>query len=617
MLRKLRIGARLVGGYLAIALVLVMLGLFGLGSLVAVRAQLVYTHDALLESVLSLSSARSSFLQMTTGAFEHLVAEKGRMSSIETRVSVSDQIREQDIEAYRPLADREDEKGILAEYDAAWSRFKPELDAVIGLSRAGRGQEARERANAVLIPAADAVQSVYSRLIELNRLQADEAYERAGASYATAIRTSIALMLGSVLLSVLLGLAVARSITRPMGNLLAVAGAIAGGDLTRRIEGRFAAAGDETGSLARAIEAMRDNLAGAISRVHSMSGELEGMGVSLGASLGRAAEDASRVAQAAEGSRDRVHDQSASVIETSATIGQMLRGIETLDAEIERQAASVAESSASIEQMVSNIQSVSRNVEMMGRSFLDLQSASDDGSAKLAAMVERVRRIADQSESLYEANAAIAGIAARTNLLAMNAAIEAAHAGDSGRGFAVVADEIRKLAESSARRSKEISGDIASIKGLIDEVSGASGEAERAFALVVESLGTVSRFQAEISQAMQEQAEGSRQILEAIEEINTVTTAVRNGSSEINRGGTTSGEEMDNLGALSERLRYGVGEIAEGTEGIRSALSGLSALGERNRAMLEELAVMVGKFKLPESGEAEGPEEATPAEALP
>jgi methyl-accepting chemotaxis protein len=172
--------------------------------------------------------------------------------------------------------------------------------------------------------------------------------------------------------------------------------------------------------------------------------------------MARADDSIAEVGKAAEVVSRHVVSQSAGVEETAATVRSMTGTIEGLDKEIERQAASVSSSSSSIEQMVGNIRSVAGGIERLGAGFGELMSASEEGRVKLEGVSGVVADISAQSEKLREANAVVAGIAAKTNLLAMNAAIEAAHTGDAGRGFAVVESLLgRYVLEADASSEKK------------------------------------------------------------------------------------------------------------------------------------------------------------------
>ena len=148
----------------------------------------------------------------------------------------------------------------------------------------------------------------------------------------------------------------------------------------------------------------------------------------------------------------------SSVGESSGAIGEIITGIEETDSELEGQIAMVEQSSASVTQMIASIQNVGRITDRGADTTEELSQAAVDGSKMLGETVSVISSVQEGIDGIGNITAIIQGIASRTNLLAMNAAIEAAHAGEAGRGFSVVADEIRKLAEASAKNSREISG---------------------------------------------------------------------------------------------------------------------------------------------------------------
>ena len=211
-----------------------------------------------------------------------------------------------------------------------------------------------------------------------------------------------------------------------------------------------------------------------------------------------------------------------------------------LDGYVQRQASAVTQSSASIEQMIANIRSVTDTLSKNAHNVDELDKASEVGRSGLSEVVADIQEIARESESLLEINAIMKGIASQTNLLSMNASIEAAHAGESGRGFAVVADEMRKLAESSGEQSKTINTVLKKIKSSIDKITKSTGTVLSKFETIDGGIKTVAEQESNILKAMEEQGQGSKEILEVISEVNQITHKVKDASREMLEHGKTA-----------------------------------------------------------------------------
>jgi len=201
--------------------------------------------------------------------------------------------------------------------------------------------------------------------------------------------------------------------------------------------------------------------------------------------------------------------------------------MDKLNGQLESQSAAINESSAAIEEMIANTRSVSSTLSRNAQNVQDLQEASAVGHSGLNEVATDIREIARESESLLEINSVMQNIASQTNLLSMNAAIEAAHAGDSGRGFAVVADEIRKLAESSSKQSKTIGAVLKKIKGSIDKITKSTDNVMNKFEAIDGGVKTVADQERGIANAMEEQSAGSAQIMQAIAQVNDITGQVK------------------------------------------------------------------------------------------
>ncbi|TFG85411.1 MAG: methyl-accepting chemotaxis protein [Spirochaetales bacterium] len=367
------------------------------------------------------------------------------------------------------------------------------------------------------------------------------------------------------------------------------------GDLTRRLGIK---ARDEIGQFSRSFDLFSEKLSGIIGGIKDAVAELKEHSAQLDVEVKEASHAAEKIDGAIDAVVERTINQAASVEEVSSTVEQITRNIESLDNMIERQRNGVAESSASIEEMVSNISAISRNMDSFTEYMGKLVVSSDAGKAKLAGVGDLVRDISTRSQVLIDANKVIQAIAGQTNLLAMNAAIEAAHAGDAGAGFAVVADEIRKLAELSAGRSKEIAGNVKTIRGGIDRVVISSVEAEKAFTEILTLVRTVSDLQEEVKRAVAEQDTGSKQVLEALAQIRNITDEVRGASSEMTDGAGAMGAEMRNLLTITEDLKRSMQDIGAESENIKAISARVASVGERTTKLILHVEEGTDRFKV-------------------
>jgi len=263
---------------------------------------------------------------------------------------------------------------------------------------------------------------------------------------------------------------------------------------------------------------------------------------------------------------------------------QINLNIDTLDSWIEKQAESINQTSSAVEQMSANISSVSNILNENNRVMESLLAASGEGTSGIQRVMEIMKDLVTNSEVLQDASKMILTIASQTNLLAMNASIEAAHAGRSGQGFAVVADEIRKLAENCSTQGKSISKVLKELQQEINNATALTGQSQTKFENIAALVDQARQQGQTIGHAMNEQKTGSTQILEATHQIQEATRNVKDWAKIITESSlqipVAVGELESETAIMSKAINDLMGSIEDMEAATHDFSSGVCAIRE-------------------------------------
>jgi methyl-accepting chemotaxis protein len=408
---------------------------------------------------------------------------------------------------------------------------------------------------------------------------------------------TVAIAVGAALLTAVIIFLVATSISKPIVNVAMTLKDISEGegDLTKTIHINSK---DEIGDLAQYFNQTLEKIKNLIIIIRDKSQALEEIGVELASNMTETAASMNQITANVQSVKNQVINQSASVTETNSTMEQITGNIEKLGEQIENQSASVTESSSAIEEMIANIASVTQVLVRNADNVKNLSRDAETGRVDVHAVSTDIEEVAKESEGLLEINAVMQSIASQTNLLSMNAAIEAAHAGEAGKGFAVVADEIRKLAESSGEQSKTVSTTLKKIKESMDRIHGAIGAVLKNFEQIDQGVRIVSEQEGNIRNAMEEQGTGSKQILQAITALNEVTQKVQSGSEEMLTGSREVITESRNLGRISAEISDSMNEMSAGADQVNIAVNRVNEITMDNKTNIDALVSEISKFKV-------------------
>ncbi|MDR1868330.1 MAG: methyl-accepting chemotaxis protein [Treponema sp.] len=335
---------------------------------------------------------------------------------------------------------------------------------------------------------------------------------------------------------------------------------------------------DEIGAIQKALLKIRDNLRSALDSLKDHLARMSATSEGLTVIVGQSSQALRVIAGSIVTMQSKADFQLHSVEQTASSVADIIAHIKSLDQAVFTQGAYISESSATIEQMVRNIEAIRAVATRAGETTADLGASSEAGHKMLKRLSAEVAEMQARSATLHNANLTIDHIAGQTTILAMNAAIEAAHAGEAGRGFAVVAGEIRKLAERSSKESAAIAGEIKAVEKAIGQITRVSAETADTMDCIFKEINTMNETFGNIHKTVEEQAAGGIQILEALKTIQDMTNQVREGTGAIHQGSGVIHKEMESLKKVSF-------EVIESVHEVQLAGNDIGALMDKAQAL--------------------------------
>ena len=531
LLANQKIGTRLMFGFILLAILIVVVGAFGLYQLSTAKKSLDDIYGNRYQKIDWTNTIQERFYRTQVGFRDAVMAtdQAGANKELEKMAENAKTVTDL-LEKLTKTMVSDEGKALLKKFADVRAAYSKERGKIVEHLKAGRLKEAREGLPA-LIPHMQSYNKALQDIQEFQEKQMKSAVEQAETNYARSQWIIIAAAVVGFILAIIFGIFMTQSITRPLNGAVAVAEKVAAGDLTVTVQ---IASKDETGMLLTSLQGMTQRLKSTIGEIQlasqsvaSGSDELSASSEQITRTMNDQSSRATQIATSAEEMSQTVLD----IAKNSSTIATT--SVET--GEIARKGAAVVQNSARESRMIA--ETVKRSTDVM-------------------------QTLGHKSQQIGEIIGVINDIADQTNLLALNAAIEAARAGEQGRGFAVVADEVRKLAERTGKATAEIGEMIRSIQG---EVNGAIGAMEETNAKVEaglrysteagEQLSHIVQSVDGLQSMVQQIASATEEMSSTSEMISSDIQGIASGAKEISSGSDQIAQSSSELARLAGQLR--------------------------------------------------------------
>jgi len=481
---------------------LIVVGLFGLRQMGAIDANLKYANENSIPSIRKVANMDSSFLRMRVAVLGFLVSSEEQRPIYEKRIEAAKQEIDQHIRDYEKLLSDDKDKQYLDTTRALVKDYIPLLDVALSATKAGQP----DKAKAGMGPAGEISKKISENIeahAKYNESLAEQEVQKAEDAYSSGKTVSTLVILLAIALTGTMGFLLYSHVTSSLGGMVEIFSRI---ESSLDFTGRLPVKGeDEVAKAAGAFNRLLDRLQGSLKEISRHT-------TAVNSAANRVATSSSQMSIASSQQSEAASSMAATVEEMTVSINHV--------ADRAREANELSLSSG---------EQAQRGESIIGQTVSGINGIAET----VRSAADQIACLEQQSERISHVVAVIKEVADQTNLLALNAAIEAARAGEQGRGFAVVADEVRKLAERTTQSTQEIGKTIAEmqtsaqsavqgIRQVVDKVEAGVSSAEQAN-VAIQAIGSSSRqavdMVGDISDAIREQSMASTSIAQQVEHI--------------------------------------------------------------------------------------------------
>jgi methyl-accepting chemotaxis protein len=562
----LRVSLKFISCFITILLVMMVGNISGLINTNMINGNLVHIYENDLSSIKELGAISSSYNRLNTSLGSYLLINNSEYRKKEREIITSKQKEIDDILAsFSSLSATDDEKNELELFKTLWSAYPKAIEKVTSLADQNQNEFAKTVYEKEILSKQDGITKTFQGLIEMNQKKADTRYAASLDKYLQVKLSSIIIMVVSLLISGILGYLITYSILKPIRRLLEAFKNMESGDLSQTVETHRR---DELGQLEVGFEKMRQSVSSIVSQTKHIVGYLSNVS----------------------------NDIRGYAITTGGTSQVIFHGLKEAVHTSNQQATRIAEDSIVIKEVSFGLKQVAFNIDEVSSLSNDMERASNSGQLVVRDALEKMSAIQQKSQQtttivqeLGGHSAEIDGIlltikniAEETNLLALNASIEAARAGDAGRGFSIVANEVRKLAENSKQAAIHVGLVIARIQESTRDLFSSSQE------WIVEMNEGHTKVN-DVSTVFKKMYEWIQSMNDSIQDITASIEEMSAGSEQIDFSMKRIEESSQSVSEVNEKYSEKSGQQVEMMEKV-------NASAEQLLKISDELHVLVNRF---------------------
>jgi len=630
---NLKMGVKLISSFILMAIIAAVVGILGINYIRTIDDADTRLYQNMTVPLGQLADMATAFQRIRVNLRDSILAttpEEAKQYA-DTVTSLTNDINTLSAEYEKTILSQE-MQDLFNEFTAADTTFDADRAQILALAQAGKSDEALAALRAAF-QRAKAVENALDKMQAMKVEQAGATSEENTVIATQATTIMIVIIVVGVLMGIGLGMIIANSITTPLGIVVNIANGLSVGELARdvsdAVKDQVRKRQDEIGDIGKSFDklinymqemgnaaniiaendlttqvtakshkdelgtafaTMITNLRQSVFQISESADSLSAASGQLSAAANQAGQATNQIASTVQQVAKGTAQQAESVNRTASSVEQMSRAIDGVAKGAQEQASAVGKASNITSQITSAITQVSGNAQAVTRDSATAAEAARKGAVtvqetiqgmeaikvKVGLSAQKVQEMGQRSDQIGTIVEAIEDIASQTNLLALNAAIEAARAGEHGKGFAVVADEVRKLAERASSATKEIGGLIKGIQTTVAEAVNAMNEGAREVEIGVTRANGAG-------QALND-------ILKAAEAVYQQADQAASASQRMNVAANELVSSMDSVSAVVEENTAATEEMAASSSEVTQSIENIASVSEENSAAIEEVS---------------------------